>query len=83
MFECSDYVVCSVGPLKCVTDTKKPVFLDVYKDNYIVRDKNNIFVFDPFRNESKKDLDYSTVIQIAMDCLKKDLDKHWIPYYEV
>jgi hypothetical protein len=40
-------------------------------------------VFDPFRNELKKEMDYQKIIQIAIDCLKKDLDKHWIPYYEV
>ena len=83
MFECSDYVLCSVGPLKCVADTTKPVFLNLHKDNYSIKNKNNIFVFDPFRNEQKKEMDYQKVIQIAIDCLKKDLDKHWIPYYEV
>ena len=83
MFECSDYVLCGVGPLKCVLDTTKPVFLNLHTDNYEVKNKNNIFVFDPFRNELKKEMDYQKIIQIAIDCLKKDLDKHWIPYYEV
>tara|TARA_B100000085_G_scaffold270537_1_gene283050 strand:+ start:5917 stop:6336 length:420 start_codon:yes stop_codon:yes gene_type:complete len=83
MFECSDYVLCNVGPLKCVTDTKKPVFLDLYDDNYEVKNKDNIFVFDPLRNESKKNLDYTNFTEIAIECLQKDLDKHWIPYYEV
>ena len=83
MFECSDYVLCNVGPLKCVTDTKKPVFLDLYDYNYEVKNKDNIFVFDPLRNESKKNLDYTKFTEIAIECLQKDLDKHWIPYYEV
>ena len=83
MFECSDYVLCGVGPLKCVLDTTKPVFLNLHTDNYEVKNKDNIFVFDPFRNELKKEMDYQKIIQIAIDCLKKDLDKHWIPYYEV
>ena len=83
MFECSDYVLCNVGPLKCVTDTNKPVFLDLYDDNYEVKNKDNIFVFDPLRNESKKNLDYTKFTEIAIECLQKDLDKHWIPYYEV
>ena len=83
MFECSDYVLCNVGLLKCVTDTNKPVFLDLYDDNYEVKNKDNIFVFDPLRNESKKNLDYTKFTEIAIECLQKDLDKHWIPYYEV
>ena len=46
-------------------------------------DEANIFVFDPLRNESKKNLDYTKFTEIAIECLQKDLDKHWIPYYEV
>ena len=83
MFERSDYVVCSVDALKCVLDTTKPVFLNIHTDELDIVDRNNIFVFDPMRNEDKSNLDYTPYLDLATKCLKKDLDDKWIPYYEV
>ena len=83
MFECSDYVLCSVDALKCVLDTTKPVFLNIHTDELDIVDRNNIFVFDPMRNEDKTEMDYKPFLDLATKCLKKDLDDKWIPYYEV
>lgn len=83
MFDRSDYVLCTYDALKCVTDTNKNVFLNMHKDDIDIVNESNIFVFDPFRNEDKTNLDYSTVLNLASSCLKKDLDDKWIPYYEV
>jgi len=83
MFECSDYVLCSVDALKCVLDTTKPVFLNIHTDDLDIVDRNNIFVFDPMRNEDKTEMDYKPFLDLATKCLKKDLDDKWIPYYEV
>ena len=83
MFERSDYVLCTYDALKCVTDTNKNVFLNVHTDDVDIINQSNIFVFDPFRNEDKTNLDYSSVLDIATECLQQDLDNKWIPYYEV
>lgn len=83
MFERSDYVVCSVGALKCVLDTTKPVFLNLHSDDLDIVNRSNIFVFDPLRNEDKTKINYKPFLDLAVNCLKKDLDKQWIPYYEV
>ena len=83
MFERADYVLCSVGALKCVLDTTKPVFVNIHTDNLKITNKENIFVFDPYRNEDKTKIDYKPFLNLATKCLKKDLDDKWIPYYEV
>lgn len=83
MFERADYVVCMYDALKCVLDTNKNVFLNVHTDDIDIVDQPNIFVFDPFRNEDKTNLNYSSVLNIATKCLQQDLDSKWIPYYEV
>lgn len=83
MFECSDYVLCSVGALKCVLDTTKPVFLNIHSDDLDIVNRSNIFVFDPLRNQEKTKINYKPFLELATKCLKKDLDDKWIPYYEV
>lgn len=83
MFERADYVLCSVGTLKCVLDTNKPVFVNIHTDDIDITNMENIFVFDPYRNEDKTKIDYTNVLDLAVNCLRKDLDSKWIPYYEV
>jgi len=83
MFDSADYVLCSVGALKCVLDTTKPVFVNIHTDNLKITNKENIFVFDPYRNEDKTKIDYKPFLNLATKCLKADLDNHWIPYHEV
>jgi hypothetical protein len=83
MFDCADYVICSVGALKCVLDTTKPVFVNIHSDDLDIVNKSNVFVFDPLRNEDKTKIDYKPFLDLATKCLQKDLDDKWIPYYEV
>jgi hypothetical protein len=83
MFDSADYVICSVGALKCVLDTNKPVFLNIHTDELDITNRSNIFVFDPLRNEDKTKIDYKPFLDLATKCLQKDLDDKWIPYYEV
>jgi hypothetical protein len=83
MFERADYVLCAYDALKCVLDTNKNVFLNIHKDTVDIVDKDNIFVFDPLRNEDKTKIDYAPYLDLATKCLKQDLDDKWIPYYEV
>ena len=83
MFERADYVLCSVGALKCVLDTTKPVFVNIHTDDLDIMNQDNILVFDPARNEDKIKIDYNQYLELAIKCLKKDLDDKWIPYYEV
>jgi len=83
MFERADYILCTYDALKCVTDTNKNVFLNVHTDTVDIVNQNNIFVFDPLRNEDKSNIDYKPYLDLATTCLKKDLDNKWIPYYEV
>lgn len=78
-----DYALCTVGALKCVLDATIPMFINVHTNEIDIVNKDNRFVFDPFRNEDKTKIDYTTVLDLATKCLKKDLDKHWIPYYEM
>jgi len=59
------------------------VFLNVHTDTVDIVNQNNIFVFDPLRNEDKSNIDYKPYLDLATTCLKKDLDNKWIPYYEV
>ena len=78
-----DYALCTVGPLKCVLDASIPMFINMHDTEFDIVNKDNRFVFDPFRNEDKTKIDYTSVLDLATKCIKKDLDKHWIPYYEM
>jgi|TARA_B100001094_G_scaffold40977_1_gene35613 hypothetical protein len=78
-----DYALCTVDALKCVLDASIPMFINIHTNEIDIVNKDNRFVFDPFRNEPKVEIDYTSVLELATKCLKNDLDKHWIPYYEV
>jgi len=78
-----DYALCTVDALKCVLDASIPMFINMHDTEFDIVNKDNRFVFDPFRNEDKTKIDYTSVLDLATKCIKKDLDKHWIPYYEM
>jgi|13_taG_2_1085334.scaffolds.fasta_scaffold00269_5 hypothetical protein len=79
----TDYALCTVDALKCVLDASIPMFINIHDNEIDIVNNDNRFVFDPFRNEDKTKIDYTSVLDLATKCLKQDLDKHWIPYYEM
>ena len=63
----------------CIRDR----FVNIHTDDLDITNQDNILVFDPARNEDKTKIDYNQYLELAIKCLKKDLDDKWIPYYEV
>ena len=59
------------------------MFVNIHTDDLDIMNQDNILVFDPARNEDKIKIDYNQYLELAIKCLKKDLDDKWIPYYEV